>query len=60
MAKNYIDNLSEEPRKHTRIQNRIDAHLDKLDGRVDANFFDHKATEWRAEQARIRSDIDAH
>jgi site-specific DNA recombinase len=48
-------------RDHRRIQERIDAmYLDKLDGRIDANFFDCKASEWRAQQTRIRSNIDAH
>jgi site-specific DNA recombinase len=35
-------------------------YVDKLDGRIDSDFFDRKASEWRAEQARIRSDIGAH
>ena len=48
-------------REHGRIQERIDAmYIDKLDGRVDADFFDRKAVEWRAEQARLRSEIDTH
>jgi site-specific DNA recombinase len=48
-------------REHGRIQERIDSmYIDKLDGRIDADFFDRKAVEWRAEQARLRSDIDTH
>jgi site-specific DNA recombinase len=35
-------------------------YLDKLDGRIDAEFFDSKAAEWRAEQARIASDFRVH
>ena len=35
-------------------------YVDKLDGRIDSDFFDRKASEWRAEQARIASDIGAH
>jgi len=48
-------------REHRRIQERIDAmYLDKLDGRVDREFFDRKAGEWRTEQARIQREIETH
>jgi DNA invertase Pin-like site-specific DNA recombinase len=48
-------------REHRRAQERIDTmYLDKLDGRIDAEFFDRKAAEWRTEQARILSEIHAH
>lgn len=48
-------------REHRRIQDRIDAmYLDKLDGRIDTNFFDRKAAEFRAEQCRLMRDIEAH
>ena len=48
-------------REHRPIQERIDAmSLDKLDGRADREFFDRKAGEWRAEQARIQREIDTH
>ncbi len=47
--------------EYTRLQNRIDAmYLDKLDGRIGATFFDHKAAEWRAEQDRIQRMIQQH
>ena len=47
--------------EYTRLQNRIDAmYLDKLDGRIGAAFFDHKAAEWRAEQDRIHRMIQQH
>lgn len=35
-------------------------YLDKLDGRIDAAFFDRKAAEWRAEPDSILSQIAAH
>ena len=35
-------------------------YMDKLDGRIDDEFFDRKAAEFRAEQCRIMRDIDAH
>ena len=46
---------------YNRIQARLDAmYLDKLDGRIDAAFFDRKAIEWRREQdARLRN-IQVH
>lgn len=37
--------------REKQIQRRIDAmYLDKLDGRITADFFDSKSAEWRAEQ----------
>jgi site-specific DNA recombinase len=48
-------------REHRRIQDRIDTmYTDKLDGRIDAPFFDAKAAEWRNEQARVRKEMEAH
>ena len=36
--------------EHDRLQKRIDAmYVDKLDGRIDTDFFDRKAAEWRGE-----------
>lgn|SRR5579884_164045 len=47
--------------EHTRYQNRIDTmYIDKLDGKIDADFFDRKAAEWRLEQSRILSAIEDH
>ncbi len=47
--------------EHSRIQGRIDAmYVDKLDGRIDAAFFDRKASEWRAEQGRLREAMEGH
>ncbi len=48
-------------REHRRLQDRIDAmYLDKLDGRIDNDFFDRKAGEFRAQQCRIMRDTEAH
>lgn len=45
-------------RDHRRIQDRIDfMYLDKLDGRIDADFFDRKAAEWKIEQTLITRDL---
>jgi site-specific DNA recombinase len=47
--------------EYDRLQRRLDAmYVDKLDGRVDATFFDKKAAEWRSEQARCQREIDQH
>jgi DNA invertase Pin-like site-specific DNA recombinase len=48
-------------REHRRLQDRIDAmYMDKLDGRITNEFFDAQATEFRAQQARVMRDIEAH
>ena len=39
--------------EYDRLQNRIDVmYVDKLDGRIDTDFFDRKAAEWREEQGK--------
>jgi DNA invertase Pin-like site-specific DNA recombinase len=48
-------------REHRRIQDRIDSmYMDKLDGRIDNDFFDRKATEFRSEQCSVMRDIETH
>jgi hypothetical protein len=45
--------------EYDQLQRRLDAmYVDKLDGRVDAAFFDKMAAEWRVEQARCQREID--
>ena len=47
--------------EYDRLQNRIHAmYVDKLDGRVDAAFFDRMSVEWRAEQNRCLREIERH
>jgi site-specific DNA recombinase len=47
--------------EYDRLQRRLDAmYVDKLDGRVNAAFFDKMAAEWRAEQGRCQREIDRH
>ena len=47
--------------EHGRLQQRIHAmYVDKLDGRIDAEFFDRMSAEWRAEQDRCLQDIERH
>jgi hypothetical protein len=59
--KAHEDAIARLQREHQRVQDRIEAmYVDKLDGRIDGDFFDRKAAEFRAEQARIMNDIDAH
>jgi site-specific DNA recombinase len=44
-----------------RLQKRLDAmYVDKVDGRVDAAFFNKMSAEWRAEQERCQREIDRH
>src|SRR5262245_6353864 len=47
--------------EHARLQTRLDAmYVDKLDGRVDASYFDLKAAEWRSEQRSLLRRIEEH
>jgi site-specific DNA recombinase len=47
--------------EHDRLQQRIHAmYVDKLDGRIDAEFFDRMSAEWRAEQDRCLREIERH
>lgn len=46
---------------HDRLQSRIDnMYVDKLDGRIAAEFFDRKASEWREEQEQCLQAIHDH
>src|ERR1700692_4736478 len=46
---------------YDQIQTHLDAmYLDKLDGRIDAPFFDRKAADWRREQDGILRNIQVH
>jgi site-specific DNA recombinase len=47
--------------EYHRLQDRIDTmYVDKLDGRIDAAFFDRLAAQWRDEQARCLRDTERH
>jgi site-specific DNA recombinase len=47
--------------EYDRHQNRIHAaYVDKLDGTIDATFFDKISGEWRADQERCLRDIERH
>ncbi len=47
--------------EYKRLGERIDAmYIDKLDGRIDAAFFDRKSAEWRAAQNRCLRDLAHH
>ncbi len=44
-----------------RLQHRIEAmYVDKLDGRIDSDFFDHRSAEWREEQRKCLELIHEH
>ncbi len=47
--------------EYDRLQNRIHAaYVDKLDGNIDAAFFEKLSAEWRTEQDRCLRDIERH
>ena len=47
--------------RHDQIQQQIEAmYLDKLEGRVDATFFDRLHRKWRAEQAELIRSMGEH
>ncbi len=47
--------------EYDRLQNRIHAaYVDKLDGSIDADFFEKMSPEWRAKQDRCLRDIERH
>ena len=47
--------------EHKRLQNRLDAmYVDKLDGRVDASFYERMSTSWREGQTRCLREIEQH
>jgi len=44
--------------EYDKLTRKIDqAYEDRLEGRIDIEFFDRKAREWREHQARIRRDL---
>jgi site-specific DNA recombinase len=47
--------------EHRRLQNRLDVmYVDKLDGRIDAAFYERMSRSWREEQARCLREIGQH
>lgn len=47
--------------KYRKIQHRLDAmYEDKLDGRIDQDFYDRKSSEWKLEQDAILKKIENH
>jgi site-specific DNA recombinase len=57
----HADAITRLQREHRRIEGRLELmYSDKLDGRIDTAFFDRKAAEFRAEQARLKRDMAAH
>ncbi len=46
---------------YNKLQKRIDSmYVDKLDGRIEAAFYDQKYTEWRDEQDRLMDSMSEH
>src|SRR3984893_13083391 len=53
-----VDRLQTE---HKRLQSRLDAmYIDKLDGRVDATFYERMSTSWREEQGCCLRETERH
>ncbi|MCP4602356.1 MAG: recombinase family protein, partial [Proteobacteria bacterium] len=47
--------------EYRKLQNRCDAmYTDKLDGRIDNDYFDRKAAEWQIEQDRLLRNTEQH
>ena len=47
--------------KYSRLQNRIhEMYIDKLDGRIDAEFYDVQVAVWRSEQEQVLSAMHKH
>ena len=70
MAKNYIDNLSEEARRGMQEKTEQEAwptvaplgylNVTDLDGRIDAAFFDRLSADWHRDQEQCLRDIEQH
>jgi DNA invertase Pin-like site-specific DNA recombinase len=53
--------ISRHQAEHKRLQDRIHAmYVDKLDGLVDAAFFEKMSNQWREEQNRCQREIERH
>ncbi len=47
--------------EYDRIQKRLHAmYMDKLDGRIDSDFFDRTSAQWRDEQATLLRELSFH
>jgi site-specific DNA recombinase len=47
--------------EHDRLQHRIHVmYIDKLDGRVESDFFHQMSDKWRSEQNRLLQEIQRH
>lgn len=47
--------------EYTRLQARLDAmYVDKLDGKIDGQFFESKSADWRREQQELLASIQKH
>ena len=57
----HEDSIEKLRAEYDRLQNRIHAaYVDKLDGTIDAAFYEKIAAEWQAEQDRCLRDIERH
>ena len=57
----HEDAIKRHQAEYKRLQDRINAmYVDKLDGLVDAAFFEKMSNQWRVEQNRCQREIDRH
>src|SRR4030095_6125088 len=48
-------------KQHQILQNRLDVmYVDKLDGKINQEYFDRQTDLWREEQSRLSAQIAAH
>jgi hypothetical protein len=57
----HADAITRLSAESTKLQQRIEAmYEDKLDGKVDAAYFEKKSADWRADQNRLLQKIQEH
>ena len=59
--KYHADAIARLSAESTKLQQRIEAmYEDKLDGKVDAAYFERKSADWRGDQSRLLQQIQEH
>ena len=60
-AVEHEEAIERDQAEYNRLNDRIHAmYVDKLDGLVDAAFYDRMSSQWREEQARCQREIERH
>ena len=59
--KYHEDQIKNLQAKYNKLKARLETmYMDKLDGRIDQDFYDRKSTEWKKEQDDIFRKIESH